>query len=203
MAKNISIDRKKRLREEPGKGHNRWHPDIQAVIEAEPGEEVTLETRDAMDLQIGPRTTAKDLETLERTVAHPLTGPVLVKGARPGDLLEIEYLDIVPERYGWTRFSPGFGFLPDLFEHYFVAHWDITPEYATSAQLPGVRIPNGAFMGTAGLAPSREQLRMWSEREKQLADRGGKVMLPTASAAVPAQGPVAEEGLRTILPREH
>jgi len=164
---------------------------------------VTLETRDAVDLQIGPRTTVKDLEKMERTVAHPLTGPVYVKGAKPGDLLEIEYLDILPERYGWTRFSPGFGFLPDLFDHYFVVHWDITPEYATSPQLPGVRIPNGAFMGTAGLAPSREQLRIWSKREKELADRGGKVMLPTAAAAVPAQGPVAEEGLRTIPPREN
>jgi formamidase len=199
----ISIDRTKRLREEPHKGHNRWHPDIPPVIEVEPGEEVTLETRDAMDLQIGPGTTAKDLATMERTAAHPLTGPVYVKGAKPGDLLEIEHLDILPERYGWTRFSPGFGFLPDLFDHYFVVHWDITPEYATSPQLPGVRIPNGAFMGTAGLAPSREQLRRWSAREKELADRGGRVMLPTAAAAVPAERPIAEEGLRTIPPREN
>jgi formamidase len=203
MGKGISIDRRKRLREEPHKGHNRWHPDIAPVIEVEPGEEVTLETRDAVDLQIGPHTTAKDLEKMERTVAHPLTGPVYVKGARPGDLLEIEYVDIVPERYGWTRFSPGFGFLPDLFDHYFVVHWDITPQYATSPQLPGVRIPNGSFMGTAGVAPSREQLRIWSEREKELADRGGRVMLPTAAAAVPGQGPVAAEGLRTIPPREN
>ena len=103
MAKSIEIDRKKRLREEPGKGHNRWHPDIAPVIEVEAGEEGTLETRDANDLQIHAGTTAKDLEKLERTVAHPLTGPVYVKGAQPGDLLEIEYLDIVPERYGWTR----------------------------------------------------------------------------------------------------
>ena len=29
----ISIDRTKRLREEPRKGHNRWHPDIAPVIE--------------------------------------------------------------------------------------------------------------------------------------------------------------------------
>src|SRR5687767_8652709 len=201
MGKGISIDRTKRLREEPQKGHNRWHPDIAPVIEVEPGEDVTLETRDAMDLQIGPRTTAKDLEKLQRTVAHPLTGPVWVKGAQPGDLLEIEYLDIVPERYGWTRFSPGFGFLPDLFDHFFVAHWDITREYATSPQLPGVRIPNGAFMGTAGVAPSREQLKKWSAREKELADRGGRVMLPTTAHAVPDK--FGEEGLRTIPPREN
>jgi acetamidase/formamidase len=46
--------------------------------------------------------------------------------------LEVEYLDIVPERYGWTRFAPGGGFLPDLFDHHFVVHWDITPEYASA-----------------------------------------------------------------------
>jgi len=199
MPKGISIDRKKRLREEPRTGHNRWHPDIAPVIEVEPGEEVTLETRDAADLQIGPRTTVAELAKMERTAAHPLTGPVYVKGARPGDLLEIEYLDIVPERYGWTRFSPGFGFLPDLFDYFFVVHWDITPEYATSPQLPRVRIPNGSFMGTAGVAPSREQLKAWSVREKELADRGGRVLLPTAAAAVPAQGPIAEEGLHLRL----
>jgi len=203
MAKSITIDRGKRLREEPGKGHNRWHPDIAPVIEAAPGEEVALETRDASDLQIGPQTSVKDLEKIERTVAHPLTGPVYVKDAEPGDLLEIEYLDIVPERYGWTRFSPGFGFLPDLFDHYFVAHWNITREYATSPQLPGVRIPNGAFMGTAGVAPSHAQLRRWSSREQELLERGGRVFPPTTLGAVPPAGKAAEEGLRTIPPREN
>ncbi len=201
--KTVSIDRRKRLREEPHTGHNRWHPDIQPIIEVEPGEKVALETRDANDLQIGPHTTVQDLPKIERTAAHPLTGPVYVKGAKPGDLLEIEYLDIVPERYGWTRFSPGFGFLPDLFDYFFVAHWDITPEYATSAQLPGVRIPNGAFMGTAGLAPSRDQLKKWAAREADLLARGGRVLPPTSAAAVPAQGRIAEEGLRTIPPREN
>jgi len=109
----------------------------------------------------------------------------------------------VPERYGWTRFAPGGGFLPDLFDHHFVVHWDITPEYATSPQLPGVRIPNGAFMGTAGVAPSHEQLRRWSAREAELQARGGRVWPPDAAGAVPAQGTPASEGLRTIPPREN
>ena len=33
MAKSIEIDRAKRLRDEPQKGHNRWHPDIASVID--------------------------------------------------------------------------------------------------------------------------------------------------------------------------
>ena len=58
--------RTKRLREEPHKGHNRWHPDIPPVIALEP--RAHARDADAMDLQIGPRTTAKDLEKLKRTV---------------------------------------------------------------------------------------------------------------------------------------
>src|ERR1041385_1231671 len=199
--KTIAIDRTRRLREEPHTGHNRWHPDIAPILELEPGEELALETRDANDLQIGPRTTAKELERLERTTAHPLTGPVWIKGAQPGDLLEIEYLDIVPERYGWTRFAPGGAFLPELFDFHFVAHWDITREYATSPQLPGVRIPNGAFMGTAGLAPSHEQLKKWAAREAELKARGGRVWPPDPENAFPPS--VGKDGLRTIPPREN
>ncbi|MFN2645290.1 MAG: acetamidase/formamidase family protein [Burkholderiales bacterium] len=201
--KTIAIDRGKRLRDEPHTGHNRWHPDIAPIIELAPGEDLALETRDANDLQIGPRTTAKDLERLERTRAHPLTGPIYIKDARPGDLLEIEYLEIVPEKYGWTRFAPGGGFLPDLFDYHFVAHWEITAQYAVSPQLPGVRIPNGAFMGTAGLAPSHEQLARWTAREAELKSRGGRVWPPDPAHAVPAGGRVAAEGLRTIPPREN
>ena len=52
--KSITIDRNKRLKEEPQTGHNRWHPDIPPILEVDPGEEVVLETRDASDCQIKP-----------------------------------------------------------------------------------------------------------------------------------------------------
>ena len=108
-------------------------------------------------------------------------------------------------RYSISRRSPGFApggaFLPELFDYHFVAHWDITPGYATSPQLPGVRIPNGAFMGTAGLAPSHEQLRKWTQREEELKARGGRVWPPNAENAVPEN--LGAEALRTIPPREN
>ena len=44
---SIRIDRGKRLAEEAGCGHNRFHPDIVPVVEVGEGEEVALETRDA------------------------------------------------------------------------------------------------------------------------------------------------------------
>jgi formamidase len=200
---SITIDRNKRLKEEPHTGHNRWHPDIPPLIEVEPGEEVVLETRDASDCQIKPSMTVADLTNLDAKVAHPLTGPVYIKGARPGDLLEITYLDILPQPHGWTRNRPGAGFLRDLFTEPYLAHWDITDGWATSPQIPGVRIPNGAFMGTAGIAPSRAQLEAWSRREAALVARGGIAFLPDPQDAVPTRGPIAEEGLRTLPPREN
>lgn len=201
--KSIEIDRSKRLKEEPHTGHNRWHPDIQPVIEVEPGEEVVLETRDAYDGQITPGMAASELAHLDNKVAHPLTGPVYIKGAKPGDLIEIEYLDIIPQPYGWTRMMPGAGFLRDIFLDYYLVHWEIRDGWATSVQLPGIRMPNGSFMGTAGLAPSRSQLKRWTQREVNLFNRGGRVALPDPEDAVPAKEPIASEGLRTLPPREN
>ena len=201
--KSVEIDRSKRLKEEPSKGHNRWHPDIPPILEIDPGEEVVLETRDASDGQIKPNMTVEDLHGLDTKVAHPLTGPVFVKGAAPGDLLEIEYLDIIPQANGWTRNRPGAGFLRDLFQDPYLVHWSIQDGWATSPQLPGVRIANGSFMGTAGIAPSPSQLEQWTRREADLVARGGIAAPPDPEDAVPAVEPVASQGLRTIPPREN
>jgi formamidase len=140
---------------------------------------------------------------MDSRVVHPLTGPVFVKGAKPGDLLEVEYLEIIPQKHAWTRFVPGLGFLHDLFDHPYLVHWDLTRDWATSASLPGVRIPNAAFMGTAGVAPSHEQLASWTKREAELKGRGGLVFLPDSESAVPPTEAVAKQGLRTIPPREN
>jgi formamidase len=201
--KSVTIDRGKRLRDEPHTGHNRWHPDVPPVLEVAPGEEVVLETRDAADGQITPGAGVGVLERRDKKVSHPLTGPVFVQGAHPGDLLEVEYLDIAPQPHGWTSFRPGAGFLRDLFPAPFLVHWQMRDGWATSPDIPGVRIPDGSFMGTAGLAPSRAQVEAWTRREAELGRRGGIVFPPDPQDAVPATGPVADQGLRTIPPREN
>jgi hypothetical protein len=105
----IRIDRSKTLLEEPTTGHNRWHPDIPPVLRCEPGDEVVLETRDAFDGQMGPDATLDTVAAPNLDVVHPLTGPVFVQGAEPGDVLEVEILDVEPDRYGYTVQVPGFG----------------------------------------------------------------------------------------------
>ena len=198
----IRIDRSKRLSEEPRTGHNRWHPDIPPVLRVDPGDTVVLETRDALDGAITPATTVADLHRVDLNLVHPLTGPVFVNGAEPGDLLEVHIVDITPQPFGFTTIIPGFGFLRDVFPTPFLVKWTIDGASAVSPDLPGVRIPAGAFMGVMGVAPSRASRARMAAREDELLRRGGAVMPPLAQGAVPVTEPIASEALRTIPPRE-
>ena len=198
----IRVDWGKTLLEEPGTGHNRWHPDIPPVVRCAPGDEVVLETRDAFDGQMGPAAPLEVVAAPNLDVVHPLTGPVYVEGAEPGDVLAVEILDIEPDRYGYTVQVPGFGFLRDVFPEPFKVSWDIADGWATSADLPGVRIPGSPFMGTIGLTPGHELLAATTAREQALLERGGFVLPPSAASAVPTDPAIAATALRTVPPRE-
>jgi formamidase len=202
----VSIDPSKTLDEEPGTGHNRWHESIEPVLEVELGDTVVYETRDAFDGQLNGGSTESDVEQLNLNVVHPLTGPVYVKGAEPGDLLEAHLVEIEAdpwEQWGYTIEVPGFGFLRDEFPEPFIVHWRLHGnEYAESDQLPGVRIRCTPHPGIFGLAPSAELRQRAAEREAELAERGGFVLPPDPTDAVPDEESVAQEALRTIPPRE-
>jgi formamidase len=202
----VSIDPSKPLSEEPGTGHNRWHEDIEPVVEVDPGDTVVYETRDAFDGQLNGESTAEDVGNLDLSGVHPLTGPVFVKGAEPGDLLEVKLVAVEAdpwEQWGYTVEVPGFGFLRDDFPEPYIIHWRLHGnEYAESEQLPGVRIRCNPHPGVLGLAPSAELRQRATEREGALAERGGFALLPDPEGAVPADEAIAREALRTIPPRE-
>jgi formamidase len=202
-SKSVTIDRTKHLNQEPHTGHNRWHPDLTPVLEVDAGEQVLLETRDALDGYLNASSTTADFATVPLGAIHPLTGPVVVKGASPGDLLEVEFVDIAPQPWAFSAIMPGLGFLRDVMTDPFLVHWQIEDGWATSAQLPGVRLPGGPFMGVSGVAPSRQQVAAWTRREADAASRGGMALAPDADGAVPATGAAASDGLRTLPPREN
>jgi formamidase len=202
----LEIDPSKSLLEQPETGHNRWHEGVEPRVEADPGDTVVYETRDAFDWQLRPGASADDLLSAGLGPVHPLTGPVFVKGAEPGDLLEAELLRIEPDPWdgwGYTVEVPGFGFLRDEFPDPYVVHWRLDGETgAESEQLPGVRLPFAPFPGVFGLAPSAELRVAAAAREAELAERGGFSLPPSAEDAVPSAEPMASEGLRTVPPRE-
>jgi len=200
--RTIHIDRNKPLAAEPHCGHNRYHPEIAPVIEVGEGEEIGLETRDALDGQITPATTVADFPSLNSGAVHPLTGPVFVKGAEPGDILEIEFTDIVAQPTAFSMIMPGLGFLRDVMTDPFLVHWRIADGWAVSDEIPGVRIPGAPFMGVSGVAPSAELLAAWTAREQRVIERGGMALPPDANGAVPT-GRCGLTGLRTLPPREN
>ena len=195
----IAVDSSRPLAEEPDSGHNRWHPDIEPLASVAPGREVTLETRDGLDGQLTRASRHEDVLRLDLGRGHPLTGPVYVEGAEPGDLLEIELLAYEAPDFGVTALVPGFGFLADLFPDPYVVKWDLEDDVARCDELPGVAVPAAIFAGVAGVSPSPTLLEELRGREEELAARGGLVAPSLPEAAVPAR---AAGGLRTIPPRE-
>ena len=202
----IGIDPSRPLAQEPETGHNRWHEAVKPVLEADVGDLVVYETRDAFDGQLDASSTDADVANLDLNPVHPLTGPVFVKGAEPGDLLEVELVRIEAdpwEGWGYTVEVPGFGFLRDEFPDPFIVHWRLHGnEYAESEQLPGVRIRCNPHPGVFGLAPSAELRERATRREAELAERGGFALPPEPAGAVPDDAAIAGEAWRTIPPRE-
>ena len=97
---------------------------------------------------------------------------------------------------------PGLGFLRDVFTEPFLVHWQIADGWATSAQIPGVRIPGAPFMGVSAVAPSAAKLAEWTAREQRVIEKGGFAFPPDPAGAVPS-GPCGIAGLRTLPPREN
>ena len=141
----IRLDQTRRLAGQPGKGHNRWHPAIPPVLRLDPGDEAILDTLDALDCQIGAGSSISAAAGWDLNAAHPLTGPIWINGAEPGDLLEVQLLDISPSATGWTAQLPGFGFLRDLFPEPHLVRWRLAHGFAESPDLPGIRIPEAPF----------------------------------------------------------
>jgi len=199
----LRLDPAQRLGAQSSRGHNRWHPQIPPALRIASGDEVVLDTIDALDCQIQPNHTVVDSGAWDLNAAHPLTGPIWIEGAAPGDLLQVELLDIDPGKTGWTAQLPGFGFLRDLYPEPHLVRWRISGRFAESADLPGVRIPEASFPGVIGVAPALEQVEEIVAREADTVARGGMAMPPEPRSAIPAHEPFASRGLRTIPPREN
>jgi formamidase len=199
----IRLDKTKPLAEQPGKGHNRWHPAIPPALRMEPGDEVIVETVDVFDGYITWDSDHADAATFDLNLPHMLTGPIWVNGAEEGDLLEVQILDVIPADFGWTAQSPGYGFLRDLFPEPFLVRWKLANGYAESPDLPGIRLREASFPGVLGVAPSLDQVGRIIARERATAERRGLALPPDPRSAFPADEPIASQGLRTIPPREN
>jgi formamidase len=203
MSLRISVAREQSIVQRPENSHNRIWPGLEPIAAIDPGNEIVLETRDGMDGQLSPHSDASALNSIDLDANHPLTGPIAIHGASPGDLLVVTPRRIEPDRFGTTAVIPGFGLLGDLFNAPYLVRWRIEDGVARSRELPGVAIRGRPFLGCVVVAPSPELFVAAARREERLAGRGGTVLGPQPRSAVPAQEPYASQALRTIPPREN
>ena len=169
---------------------------------------IVLHTRDALDSEFRLDSVPDDLATVDLGLVHPMTGPVHITGARRGDVIEVEIVDIEPDQYGYTVIAPGFGFLRDIYTEPYIVNWRLTRNGAVSDQMPGVTVPYEAFPGSIGVMPGEPELDKILKREADLAGAGGVVLGPSGPGALPADlcgegGSEESRCLRTIPPREN
>ncbi|MBX2823979.1 MAG: acetamidase/formamidase family protein [Gammaproteobacteria bacterium] len=187
---------------------NRYHPEIPTVVTAKPGDAIVFHTRDALDTDLTLDSNADDLAAVDLNLVHPMTGPVYIEGAERGDVLAVTLLDIEPDQFGYTVIVPGFGFLRDVYTEPYLVNWRLSRTHAESDQMPGVKIPYEAFMGSVGVLPGAPEVESWLAREAALAAAGGIALPPEPTGALPTAvcGPDSEfkdQCLRTIPPREN
>ncbi|KAI0394471.1 formamidase [Xylariaceae sp. FL0594] len=159
---------------EQGNVHNRWHPDIPVAGTIKDGETVKIECLDWTGGQIGNNDSADDIRNVDLTRIHYLTGPFEVEGARPGDALLVEIMDVQPsdeQPWGFTGIfdkSNGGGFLDEIYPSAAKAIWDFEGIYCTSRHIPHVKFAGLIHPGILGCAPSAEVLETWNRREAEL-----------------------------------
>ena len=71
--------------------------------------------------------TVEEFQGIDRGLIHALTGPVAIEGAEPGDVLQIDVLDVRHKGWGWSSVIPGLGFLKQRFTEPFLFHWELEP----------------------------------------------------------------------------
>lgn len=133
--------------------HLGWDNAIDPVLSVTPGQTVAVETIDASGGQLHADATLDDLAALDFGKVNPVTGPIRVEGAEPGDAVTVTFLDFHPSGWGWTANIPGFGLLADEFPDAALHVWRYETGLASPAAFaPGGRVPLRPFVGTIGLA---------------------------------------------------
>jgi formamidase len=222
------LDSTKKFTEQQIVGHNRWHWAIPAQVHVKPGDTFRVHCREWFDGAIHNDDSAQDILNAPLASVHVLSGPIDVQGAKPGDLLIVDILDVGPipqedsgplagQGWGYTGVfatNNGGGFLTEQFPDAYKVIWDFQGGVATSRHVPGVSYTGIVHPGLMGTAPSAKLLAKWNAREQALIDTDPDRVPPLALPPLPDSAilgslsgeefeRVAAEAARTAPPREN
>lgn len=132
--------------------HSVWNNSLPARLVVEPGDIVHMECTDASGGQVHRDSTVADFQKIDRGRIHALTGPIAVRGAEPGDVLEVKVLEVQHHGWAWTSVIPGLGFLEERFTEPYLFQWVLEGEVSHS--LAPAMVPLRPFCGVMGVAPA-------------------------------------------------
>jgi acetamidase/formamidase len=135
--------------------HCGWDNSFAPAVRIAPGESLEFEVVDAAGGQLSPASTVDDVGRLDFARINPVSGPVYIDGAEPGDILKVTVLSFAPSGWGWTANIPGFGLLAEEFKEPALHVWRYDSRtLAPSAFGSWARVPLKPFAGTIGVAPA-------------------------------------------------
>jgi acetamidase/formamidase len=91
---------------------------------------------------------------IDRGRIHALTGPIAVQGAEPGDVLQVDVLEVAHKGWGWSSVVEGLGFLKGRFAEPYIFHWQLEGEVSRS--LAPAMVTLRPFCGVMGVAPAED-----------------------------------------------
>lgn len=148
--------------------HNRFRPDIAPRLVIDPGDVVTVECREGFDGQVDPPVEGPDLdaglyETISWSRLAPLTGPIAIRGAEPGDTLEVRIHDLVPFGTGNLIIFPAWmdgDFISQKaradYPQAWIRHFDMDRAARDGfVDYEGLKVPLRPMLGVVGTAPAK------------------------------------------------
>jgi acetamidase/formamidase len=138
--------------------HNKFSSAIPPTIKVPSGSVIEVYTKEASDEQITADSTVEDVVNMKSEPIHPLTGPVYVEGAEPGDILAVKLHKIELGEYGWQAIVPGFGFLADEFPEAKLKIFNLGADKHAINFTDKISIRLKPFAGVMGVAPKTDEM---------------------------------------------
>ena len=140
--------------------HFGWDNTLAPALRVAPGSTIEFHCHDSSAGQLGPSSTLQSVVDLDFGKINPVSGPIYVDGAMPGDVLKVTLEGFAPKvfdgkGFGWTANIPGFGLLADQFKDPALCLWSYDPTTMEPALWgKSAKVPLKPFSGTIGNAPA-------------------------------------------------
>lgn len=170
--------------------HTKFSRKLEPVARVPSGSVVEVFTHEATGGQFELGSSVADLQAIDFDQVHTITGPIYVEGARPGDVLAVELLELEVADWGWMALLPTVGQLVDEIATTSLRTFEIDQATQTVQFADGIVVPLRPFAGIMGVAPgSAEALDTFPPRAN-----GGNMDNPALTKGTTVYFPVFADG---------